>query len=390
LRPKAIFLLAKIIIIGPAHPLRGGLATFNERMAGAFLEQGHEVILYTFSLQYPSILFPGKSQLSDRKAPDNLKINVCINSINPINWFRVSHQISKEKADIIIVRYWIPFMAMCLGSILRMIKKTDNLRIVALVDNALPHEKRPGDEVLTRYFTGAADGFVTMSPKVAADLKTFTNRPLIVLKHPLYDNFGSRVEKNKARKNLGIDSNNYVCLFFGFIRHYKGLDLLIKAFEQFSAMSKNKIQTPVLLIAGEFYAEEKEIRSIIRNSPASASIMLHSHFIKDEEVSMYFCAADCVVQPYRSATQSGVTPLAYHFEVPMIVTNVGALPDMVPKNIGIVCEPDTESVAEALEEMQTFDLQTFKHHIVLEKQKYSWPVFVNSIIEHADSLKTNG
>lgn len=354
------------------------------------MEQGHEVILYTFSLQYPSILFPGKSQLSERKAPENLKINVCINSINPINWFRVSNQISKEKADIIIVRYWIPFMAMCLGSMLRLIKKTNKPKIIALVDNALPHEKRPGDEVLTRYFTGAADGFVTMSPKVAADLKTFTNRPLLVLKHPLYDNFGSRIEKNEARQYLGIDSNAYVFLFFGFIRHYKGLDILIKAFELFSAKSENRIHPPVLLIAGEFYSVEKELKSMVRNSPVSASIMQHSHFIKDEEVSLYFSAADCVVQPYRSATQSGVTPLAYHFEVPMIVTNVGALPDMVPKNIGIVCEPDAESIAEALEEMQTFDLQTFKHHIVLEKQKYSWPVFVNSIIEHADSLKTNG
>ncbi len=348
------------------------------------------MILYTFSLQYPSILFPGKSQLSDRKAPENLKINVCINSVNPLNWYHISRKISRENADMIIVRYWIPFMGMCLGSILRMIKKTDNLSIVALVDNALPHEKRPGDKVLTRYFTGAADGFVTMSPKVAADLKTFTQRPLIVLKHPLYDNFGSRIEKNKARKNLGIDTNNYVCLFFGFIRHYKGLDLLIKAFELFSAKSESHLHTSVLLIAGEFYAEEKEIRSIIRNSPASASIMLHSHFIKDEEVSMYFSAADCVVQPYRSATQSGVTPLAYHFEVPMIVTNVGALPDMVPEHIGIVCDPDAASIAEALEEMQTFDLQTFSQHIVLEKKKYSWPVFVNAIIEHADSLKTNG
>lgn len=382
--------MAKIIIIGPAHPLRGGLATFNERMAGAFIDQGHEVILYTFSLQYPSILFPGKSQLSDREAPGNLNINVCINSINPLNWYRVSRKISRENADMIIVRYWIPFMAMCLGSILRMIKKTNKPKIIGLVDNALPHEKRPGDNFLTRYFTGAADGFVTMSPKVAADLKTFTNGPLIVLKHPLYDNFGSRIEKRAARKSLGIDSNAYVFLFFGFIRHYKGLDILIKAFELFSAKSKNNIHNPVLLIAGEFYAEEKEIKTMIRNSPVSSSIILHDHFIKDEEVSMYFSAGDCVVQPYRSATQSGVTPLAYHFEVPMIVTKVGALPDMVPENTGIVCDPDAGSIAEALEEMLTFDLQTFRQHIVIEKQKYSWPVFVNAIIEHADSLKTNG
>ncbi len=379
--------MSRIIIIGPAYPLRGGLASFNERMARAFTEEGHEVKIYTFSLQYPSFLFPGKTQYSQSLPPEDLDISRVINSVNPVNWVRTGNQIARENADLIIVRYWIPFMAPALGTILRVCRSSSKAKIIALVDNAIPHEKRVADTLLSRYFVGAADAFVTMSEKVKNDLQIFTQKNIRVVHHPLYDHFGQKKEKSLARNELQIENNSYVYLFFGFIRHYKGLDLLIRAFEQLLKESKTTI---TLLIAGEFYSDEEEIKQLIAKSPAKDFILLHDHFITDEEISRYFSAADCVVQPYRNATQSGVTPLAYHFETPMIVTNVGALPDMVPSRIGLVCQPDPESICNAMKEIQSFDLQTFREQIVLEKKKYGWPSFVHSFLSMLVKTKANG
>lgn len=359
--------MSKIIIIGPAYPLRGGgLSTFNERLARQFIKEGHEVIIYTFSLQYPGFLFPGKTQYSESEPPKDLNIVQSINSVNPLNWYQSGKRISEELADIVIVRYWLPFMGPCLGTICRIVKKNNHSKLIGLIDNVLPHEKRPGDRMFTKYFIQSMDGFVTMSQYVLKDLMEFTKKQIKLVSHPLYDNFGPKLDQKDARIKLGVPENAYIFLFFGFIRKYKGLDLLIKAFELL------KIQNVYLLIAGEYYTGEDEIKEQINHSGIKSHILEHTHFISDEQVSTYFSAANCVVQPYRNATQSGVTPLAYYFEVPMIVTNVGALPDLVPPSLGLVCEPDPKSIAEALEAMISFDTDSFQSAIKEEKKKLSW------------------
>lgn len=377
--------MSKIIIIGPAFPLRGGLATFNERLARQFISEGHEVIIYTFSLQYPDFLFPGKTQYSESDPPTDLNIKVDINSVNPFNWWVTGNKIKKENADIILVRYWLPFMGPALGSILRIAKKNGKSKIIGLIDNALPHEKRPGDHIFTRYFTACLDGFITMSSFVKKDLKQFTDKDIHLVQHPLYDNFGPKHTKSLARTKLGLPNDGFIFLFFGFIRKYKGLDLLISALDELRGENK-KIY---LLIAGEFYAGEDDIISQINNSSKRDIILSHTKFIKDEDVGLYFSASDCVVQPYRNATQSGVTPLAYHFEIPMIVTNVGALPDLVAQELGIVCEPTPKSIASAMEKMYTFDTEKFQKAIQVEKKKLSWEKLTEIIIHTANQSRNH-
>lgn len=365
--------MSKIIIIGPAYPLRGGLATFNERMARQFISEGHDVKIYTFSLQYPNFLFPGKTQYSESAPPSDLTIIACINSINPYNWWVTGKKINREQADIVIVRYWLPFMGPCLGSICRLIKSSKT-QIIGLIDNAIPHEKRPGDHWFTQYFASAVDGFVTMSAYVKNDLKRFTKKEVTLISHPLYDNFGAKLDQKDARNRLNITFEGIVFLFFGFIRQYKGLDILIQALE----LMPDHVDFR-LLIAGEYYAGEDQIKSQIQQSPKSDKILEHTYFIKDEDVGLYFSASDVVIQPYRNATQSGVTPLAYHFEIPMIVTNVGALPDLVPSSLGIVCEPNPESLASAMQQMIGFDHITFAKEIITEKKKLSWETLTQAI-----------
>ncbi len=222
--------MAKLVIIGPAHPLRGGLATFNQRLAKAFNDEGHSCSIYSFSLQYPSFLFPGKTQFTEEPAPANLDIYTVINSVNPFNWIRIGNRLKKEKPDIIIVRFWLPFMGPALGTILRRVRKNRHTRIICIADNVIPHEKRFGDRPFTRYFLKSCDAFITMSEKVMTDLRQFEKeKPAKQVSHPLYDNFGEIIPKETARKHLGLPENENIILFFGFIRRYKGLDILLDA-----------------------------------------------------------------------------------------------------------------------------------------------------------------
>ena len=374
--------MQKVVIIGPAYPLRGGLATFNQRLAKAFEQAGDECEIVSFSLQYPAILFPGKTQYATDGAPEGITIHTLINSVNPLNWKKVGSLLRQWKPDIIVVRYWIPFMGPSLGTILRQVKKNKHTKIVCIADNIIPHEHRPGDEIFTRYFLKACDAFVTMSAKVLEDLRTFEKeKPAQLVHHPLYDNFGDSLPKAVARQHLGLDPNDKIILFFGFIRHYKGLDLLLQA------MSDPRIQQQhiKLLIAGEFYEDPKPYQQLIKDHHLQDSIVLKNEFIADNEVKYYLCAADCVVQPYRHATQSGVTPLAYHFEKPMIVTNVGGLPSLVPdRQVGLVCKPTPSSIADAIIEFYTLGENYFIPHLRSEKQKYSWAHLVTAIKKLAE------
>ena len=368
--------MAKVIIIGPAHPLRGGLATFDQRLAKQFIDEGHECSIVSFSLQYPSFLFPGTTQYSTDMAPSNLTIHTLINSVNPFNWLNIGIKLKQWKPDLIVVRYWLPFMGPALGTILRQVKKNHHTKIVCIADNVIPHEKRIGDVSFTKYFLKSPDAFVTMSEKVLTDLRKFTDRPAQLVQHPLYDNFGEAISKIEARNFLGLNQNEKIILFFGFIRQYKGLDLLLKAMTN----EKIKKQNIRLLVAGEFYEDEKPYLQLIQENGLQERLILKTNFIPDSEVKYYLCSSDCVIQPYKNATQSGVTPLAYHFEKPMIVTNVGGLPSLVPnEKVGLVCEPEPASIAEAILKFYQLGEQFFIPNLRIEKQKYSWSKLTTAI-----------
>ncbi|MBW6498730.1 MAG: glycosyltransferase [Bacteroidales bacterium] len=376
--------MAKVVILGSAHPLRGGgLATFNERLARAFAQEGHEVVIYTFSLQYPGFLFPGKTQYSDEPPPVDLNIKVKVNSINPLNWFRVGYELKKQKPDLLVIRYWIPFMAPSLGTIASLVKKNRHTRVVAIADNIIPHEKRPGDKLLTRYFVKRVHGFITMSEAVRNDLQKFdiAKEKSAFCPHPLYDNFGEPLSREKARELLGLNPEDNLVLFFGFIRDYKGLDLLIRAFAE--PVLKD---LPVkLIVAGEFYSKPEPYFQLEQELGLEGRIVWHTDFIPNEKVREYFCAADLVAQPYKSATQSGVTQVAYHFEVPMLVTRVGGLPEMVPHlKAGYVMDVEPAAIAEAIADYFGSNRQeAFSIFIKEEKKRFSWKNLVNAIMEQA-------
>lgn len=368
-----------ITIIGSAHPLRGGgIATFNERMAEVLQEQGHKVVIYSFSLQYPSFLFPGKSQFTDEPAPNGLEIRSVINSVNPLNWLCVGNRIKNEKPDLIIVRYWLPFMGPCFGTILRRVRKNKHTKIVAITDNVIPHEHRPGDMAFTKYFLKSADAFLAMSKDVLKDLKQFTDKPSVFSPHPVYDNYGNAIGREEACKKLGLNPNDKYILFFGFIRKYKGLDLLL------DAMKDERIKQAgiKLIVAGEFYGDGDTYLQQIQQNSIGDSVKLFTSFIPNDEIKYYFSATDLVVQPYRTATQSGITQVAYHFEKPMVVTNVGGLAEVVPDGkVGFVTAPDPTEIATAIIRFfQPDSLPNLQQNIAAEKQKYSWDTLLTNLL----------
>jgi glycosyltransferase involved in cell wall biosynthesis len=376
-------MVKSLVIIGPAWPLRGGLAAFDEQLANTFNEKGVATRIETFSLQYPSFLFPGTSQYTKDPAPIGINIKESINSINPFNWFKIGRKIKKERPDIIIVRYWIPFLAPCLGTICRIIKSNKHTKIIALVDNMIPHEKRWGDKLLTGYFAKYMDGFLTMSKKVLEDVKLFSNKPMVLSAHPIFNHFGEPISKEKARQIIGINKEEKIILFFGFIRQYKGLDLLLNAM----ASSTIKSLNIKLLIVGEFYEDAKPYHDLIKKLNLEPSIIMYSQFIPDAEVKNYVCAADFIIQPYKNATQSGVTPLAYHFEKPMLVTNVGALADSVPDGkVGVVLEPFADYIAKGIEILYNNGEAFYITNIIEEKKKYSWSQMTDNFISLAQKL----
>lgn len=370
----------KVIIIGPAYPLRGGLATYNERLAREFQAAGDDVTIVTFSLQYPGFLFPGTTQYSEGPAPSGLKIKAWINSVNPLNWITTGNSISRMKPDFVIVRYWLPFMGPALGTILRKVKKNKHTRIVCIADNIIPHEKRIGDDAFTRYFVKPVDAFITMSEKVLQQLQQYApGKPSRYVPHPLYDNFGNPVSKYEARESLELPQQVTLLLFFGFIRKYKGLDLLLDAVAILKARGRFNAK---LVVAGEFYEDSKPYLEQVEQKQLKDDVILRTSFIPDDEVRNYFCAADVVIQPYRNATQSGVTPLAYHYNVPMVVTNVGGLPAMVPDGVvGLISEPNAESLADKIEQMLNEGAEKFKPGIAQEKLKYSWGNMRKALME---------
>ena len=372
-------MLKTIKIIGPAHPYRGGIATTNERLAEEFIASGFDVEIETFTVQYPSILFPGKTQYNDKPAPENLNIKRSINSVNPINWIQVGRKIKSQKPDLLIIRYWLPFLAPSLGTIAGLIRRNKHTVVICLADNIIPHEHRIGDRVLTNYFIQRLDGIIAMSKSVLKDGLSF-RRNLVqgFCPHPLFDNYGEKLDPEFAKQKLNLDVQTRYLLFFGFIRDYKGLDLLIEAFAD-ERLRKFPVK---LLVAGEYYSSPEPYLKLIRDHHLEKWIELRTDFIPDNEVNLYFSAADMVVQPYKSATQSGVTQVGYHFNKPMLVTNVGGLAEIIPDGkIGYVVEPDSKSIADALVDFYENErMSEFETNIVEEKKKFSWSNMVQTFI----------
>ena len=369
----------KIILLGTTWPFRsGGIATFNERLTRALIDGGDEVINYTFSLQYPSFLFPGKTQFSDQPAPEGLDIRIKVNSINPFNWLAVGREIKHIKPDLLLVRYWTPFMAPCLGTIAKIVRRNNHTKVIAIADNVIPHEKHFIDNILTHYFTNICDGFITMSRAVLNDLKQFRPlAPMAYTPHPLYDIFGNIVPREQALKRLNLNAEYRYLLFFGFIRDYKGLDWLLEAFGD-----EKLRQFPVkLIIAGEFYTSPEKYLKIIREKHLTDHVILRTDFIADQEVANYFGAADMVVQPYKSATQSGVTQIAFHYNKPMLVTDVGGLGEIIPHGkVGYVVNPGPEAITEAIFDFYNSDRNDFfTGNVISEKEKFSWGTMVETI-----------
>ena len=376
----------KVIIVGPAFPLRGGIANFNEALCRAMNAAGMEVKIYSFSLQYPKFLFPGKTQFdTGGKRPEDLNIDTSINSINPITWIKVANKIKREKPDYVVFRYWLPFMGACLGTIAKRIKRGTNIKVVAITDNVIPHEDRLGDEQLTKYFVKQMDGFVAMSKSVLADLSEFTDTDKkVFLPHPIYDIFGEKVEKQEALQHLKLNTTDKHLLFFGFIRNYKGLDLLLEAMGD----ARIKALGIKLIVAGEYYEDAAPYNEIIERQGLKDQVILHTHFIPSDQVRYYFCACDMVVQPYRHATQSGVTQIAYHFDKPMLVTHVGGLPEIVPHNVvGYVSAINPTSIANFILEFYVHQKEeAFIANIKKEKERFRWSSFVSGIEELVSSI----
>ena len=371
-----------IAIVGPAHPYRGGLASIMETMGREFQQRGHKVEIITFTLQYPALLFPGKSQTVDTPAPDDLSIERAVSTVNPLTWWRVGQRLRRSRPDIVLMKYWTPFMAPCFGTIARLARRNRHTKVICQIDNVEPHEHHITDSLFNSYYLGSVDGFIYMSEQVHGELKSYTSAPALFSPHPMFEHFGTTIDRNTACESLGLDPAVRYALFFGLIRDYKGLDTLLEAWAKFRRKGHK------LLIAGEFYASRDKYIDIIERLKLEDDIVLHDHFVPDGKVKNYFSVSDCVVLPYKTATQSGVTQIAYNFRVPIIVTNVGGLSEIVPDGrVGYVTESSIEGVRSALERIYGGDnLERFREAMTEERKRFSWAAMCDRIEELHSAL----
>lgn len=373
----------KITILGPAHPYRGGLASIMETMAREYQSRGHEVRIYTFTVQYPSLLFPGKTQYVDTPAPNDLHIERVMNTVNPLNWISLGLRLKREAPDIILMKYWTPFMAPCFGTVARIARQNGKTKVLCQIDNVEPHEHHIIDRPCNKFYLGVVDGFVYMSEQVHSELKAYTTAPAIFSPHPMFENFGMATGREEACQKIGLNPTEQYTLFFGLIRDYKGLDMLLEAWKRWNPENRK------LLIAGEFYTSREKYISLIEQLDLKDRVVLHDHFIADEDVRYYFSASDCLVLPYRSATQSGVTQIAYNFSLPMLVTNVGGLPEIVPDGrVGLVCEPTVEGIIEGLKRVYSENvLPGLIANFPEERKRFSWEAMCDKLLEVYEQTK---
>ena len=363
----------KVVIIGPAFPFRGGIADTNHNLAMTFKRRGYQTTLVTFTTQYPNFLFPGKNQFSE-ETPPNLEIHRKINSINPLTWFSSAKFINAINPDIVVVRYWIPYLAPALGFIARRLKAK---RVMALCDNVIPHEKRKFDKFLSTYFLNSMDEFITLSEHVATELKSFNKTKVKSLFHPINEGLGSILDKAEARKKLGLNNSDSYILFFGLVREYKGLDLLLESL----ALAKNKELK--LLIAGEFYESEEKYKLLISRLKLEDRVIIQNRFIPTEEIPYFFSAADVLGLTYKSASQSGITQMAFHFNLPILATKVGGLSEMIKHElVGYLSESNPADISKFIDKIFTNnDLEEFRENLSIEKEKYTWSSFLDRLLE---------
>lgn len=367
-------------LVGPAPPYRGGIAHFLVSTARRLRARGHEVEVVTFTRQYPGLLFPGKTQyaesVSESNEPEATRL---LDSIGPMSWRRTARHLRGWQPDTVVFMQWMPFFAPAFGTVARQIRK-GGARVLAVVHNALPHEPRPGDHALMRYLLKATDGLVVLSDSVRADLARLgvdeARTPVRQVRHPVYDHFGDPLPKTEARQRLGLPADAPVLLFFGFVRAYKGLDVLLDAMPRVV----ERVPDARLIVAGEFYEDEAAYRE--RAAPLGDAVRFDADYIPDADVATYFSAADVVVQPYRSATQSGVAQIAFHFARPVVTTDVGGLAETVPDSeAGLVVPPeDPAALADALVRFFDDDLaEILAEGVRRERERYSWDHLLDAI-----------
>ena len=368
----------RIAILGTAWPYRGGLAAFNERLAKQFVIEGHEVEVITFRLQYPNFLFPGKTQYSNEVAPKGLNIVREISSCNPLSWIRVGKRLQKEAPDLVISCYWMAFFAPCYGVIQNIVKRNGKTKCIGLVHNMIPHEPNIIDKLLAPFYIHQTDGFVALSDSVVSDIDSLDkkDKPKTYSPHPVYDHYGEQMSKTEACKALGLDKEKDYILFFGLVRAYKGLDWLLEAF----AKVKDELKDLQLIVAGEFYEDEDKYRKQIADNSLIDRVIIKNEFIADADLRKYFGAADLIVQPYKTATQSGVTQVAFHFEKPCLVTNVGGLGEIIHHGkMGYAVDPQVDAITDALIDYYENDRQeTFTKYLIKEKELYGWNIMAQA------------
>ncbi|MFI3324486.1 MAG: glycosyltransferase family 4 protein, partial [Rikenellaceae bacterium] len=310
-----------------------------------------------------------------------LHIERCVNTINPLNWIKIGRQLRRERPDFVLMKYWTPFMAPCFGTIARIARSNKHTKVLCQIDNVEPHERHLIDFPCNHYFLRSISGFVYMSEQVNRELKGYTHAPAIFSPHPMFENFGQRIDRQQACAALGVEPSQRYALFFGLIRDYKGLDILLEAWARLKA--ENKLEGRKLIIAGEFYSSKERYLKQIEDGSIADDVILHEGFVADDQVKNYFSAVDFVVLPYHTATQSGVTQIAYNFSVPMIVTSVGGLPEIVPHDrVGYVCAPTFSSIADSIEMIWSGDnLERFEQNIAEERKRFSWGEMCNKILE---------
>lgn len=377
----------RICILGTAYPYKGGIAMFNERLARELISQGHHVDIITFTLQYPKFFFPGESQFSTDPLPTDLTITRAMNSINPLSWLTTASRVKKGKYDIIIAKYWIPAMGPVLGSIMRLVGSKQTKRI-SIIDNIIPHEKRLGDTLLSNYFTNSIDGFVVMSHLVEDQMQQFVSdtQPVSYVPHPIYDTYGEIVGKDIACSHLGLDPNLDYVLFFGYIRDYKGLDILLDSIAEASKQNP-KLR---LIVAGEFYSDSSKYTEQIVKLGIENIVIMKTSFISNDEVRYYFCAADLVAQSYKSATQSGISQMAIYFEKPIVSTNVGGLPEtVIHEKTGYLTNVNSHEVSIAIVKFfKEKPAELFSKEIKQLKKQFSWKHFGSKIIDLYQNIQS--
>lgn len=371
----------KIEFLGPAHPFRGGLSAIMQTMARRYQQQGHDVRMKTFTVQYPEFLFPGKSQYAEGPAPEDLQIERCIHTANPLNWIRQGLRIKRERPDLVILKYWTPFMAPCFGTIARIARRNKQTKFICQIDNVEPHEPHWFDRWFNRWFLGAMDGFVYMSEQVHRELAAYTSAPALFSPHPMFENYGEPIDRTEACRTLGLDPHRRYALFFGLIRDYKGLDLLLRAWRKLR--QGGEMENYELLVAGEFYTDKKPYIELINTPELKDCVKLYDRFIPDQEVKNFFSATDFLVLPYKSATQSGVTQIAYKFNLPVIVTRVGGLAEIIPHGkAGLLCEPTVDAIASAIQRMSDAELLvTLRRGMAEESKRLTWDAMCEKLLE---------